>query len=125
MSTLREHYPEFKLRVLFGCGGNRDTDKRAKMGKIASELADSVILTSDNPRNEDGQTIIDDIQSGLKEGFEADIILDRELAIQTAITTLSEDECLLIAGKGHETTQTIGAQILPFSDIEVAQNALV
>ena len=125
MSTLREHYPEFKLRVLFGCGGNRDTGKRAKMGKIASELADSVILTSDNPRNEDGQTIIDDIQSGLKEGFEADIILDRELAIQTAITTLSEDECLLIAGKGHETTQTIGAQILPFSDIEVAQNALV
>ncbi|HIL21016.1 MAG TPA: UDP-N-acetylmuramoyl-L-alanyl-D-glutamate--2,6-diaminopimelate ligase, partial [Candidatus Thioglobus sp.] len=59
------------------------------------------------------------------EGFEADIIVDRELAIQTAITTLSEDECLLIAGKGHETTQTIGAQILPFSDIEVAENALL
>lgn len=125
MKTLREHFPEFKLRVLFGCGGNRDVGKRAKMGKIASELADSVILTSDNPRNEDGQAIINDIQSGLKEGFEADIILDRELAIQTAITTLSEDECLLIAGKGHETTQTIGAQILPFSDIEATHNALV
>ena len=125
MSTLREHFPEFKLRVLFGCGGNRDTNKRAKMGKISSELADSVILTSDNPRNEDPQTIIDEIQSGLKEGFEADIILDRGLAIQTAITTLNEDECLLIAGKGHENTQTIGTKILPFSDIEVAQNALI
>jgi len=125
INTLREHFPEFKLRVLFGCGGNRDADKRAKMGKIASELADSVILTSDNPRNEDSQAIIDDIQSGLKEGFEADIIVDRELAIQTAITTLSEDECLLIAGKGHETTQTIGTQILPFNDFEVSKNALL
>lgn len=95
------------------------------MGKIASKLADSIILTNDNPRNEDAQSIVDDIQSGLKEGFEAEIILDRELAIHTAITTLNEDECLLIAGKGHETTQTIGAQILPFSDIEVTQNALI
>ena len=125
IKTLREHYPEFKLRVLFGCGGNRDVSKRAKMGKIASKLADSIILTNDNPRNEDAQSIVDDIQSGLKEGFEAEIILDRELAIHTAITTLNEDECLLIAGKGHETTQTIGAQILPFSDIEVTQNALI
>jgi UDP-N-acetylmuramoyl-L-alanyl-D-glutamate--2,6-diaminopimelate ligase len=111
--------------VLFGCGGNRDVGKRAKMGKIASELADSVILTNDNPRNEETQNIIDDIQIGIKEGFEAEVILDRKLAIQTAITTLSEDECLLIAGKGHETTQTIGTQILPFSDIQVAENALV
>ena len=125
MNTLREHFPEFKLRVLFGCGGNRDIGKRAKMGKIASELADSIILTNDNPRDDDAQKIIDDIQGGLKEGFEAEVILDRELAIQTAITTLGEDECLLIAGKGHETTQTIGAQILPFSDIQVAQNALI
>jgi UDP-N-acetylmuramoyl-L-alanyl-D-glutamate--2,6-diaminopimelate ligase len=125
IKTLREHYPEFKLRVLFGCGGNRDVGKRAKMGKIASELADSVILTNDNPRNEETQNIIDDIQIGIKEGFEAEVILDRKLAIQTAITTLSEDECLLIAGKGHETTQTIGTQILPFSDIQVAENALV
>ncbi|MCS5591227.1 MAG: UDP-N-acetylmuramoyl-L-alanyl-D-glutamate--2,6-diaminopimelate ligase [Gammaproteobacteria bacterium] len=125
MKTLREHYPESKLRVLFGCGGNRDVGKRAKMGGIASELANSVILTNDNPRNEDAQSIIDDIQIGMKEGFEAEVILDRELAIQTAITTLTEDECLLIAGKGHETTQTTGAQILPFSDIKVAQNALL
>lgn len=125
MKTLREHYPEFKLRVLFGCGGNRDVGKRAKMGKIASEHADSVILTNDNPRNEEAQNIVDDIQVGIKEGFEAEVILDRELAIQTAITTLSEDECLLIAGKGHEITQTIGTQILPFSDILVAENALI
>lgn len=125
MKTLREHYPESKLRVLFGCGGNRDVGKRAKMGKIASELADSIILTNDNPRNEEAQNIIDDIQVGIKEGFEAEVILDRELAIQTAITTLSEDECLLIAGKGHETMQTIGTQVLPFSDIQVAENALI
>ena len=125
MKTLREHHPDFKLRVIFGCGGNRDVGKRAKMGRVASELADSVILTNDNPRNEDAQNIINDIQLGMKEGFEAEVILDRELAIQTAITTLGEHECLLIAGKGHETTQTTGAIILPFSDIKVAQNALL
>jgi UDP-N-acetylmuramoyl-L-alanyl-D-glutamate--2,6-diaminopimelate ligase len=125
MKTLREHHPDFKLRVIFGCGGNRDVGKRAKMGRVASELADSVILTNDNPRNEDAQDIINDIQLGMKEGFEAEVILDRELAIQTAITTLGEHECLLIAGKGHETTQTTGAIILPFSDIKVAQNALL
>ena len=124
INTLHEHYPTFKLRVLFGCGGNRDTDKRSIMGKIASELADSVILTNDNPRNEDAQMIVEDIQVGLKEGFEAEVILDRALAIQTAIATLSGDECLLIAGKGHETTQIIGDQALPFSDIQVAHNAL-
>ena len=125
INTLRAHFPNFKLRVIFGCGGNRDSGKRAKMGRVASELADSLILTNDNPRNENEQDIINDIQMGMKEGFEAEIILDRKLAIQTAIATLGEHECLLIAGKGHEVTQTTGAQILPLSDIKIAQDALL
>ena len=121
--TLQQHYPDFKVRVVFGCGGNRDQTKRAKMGKIASALASTIILTNDNPRSEDPQAIINDILSGIDDSYELDIIQDRKLAIETAITTLQEDECLLIAGKGHESTQTIGETVLAMNDIKIAQNA--
>ena len=124
LSTLRMHYPEFNIRVIFGCGGDRDKGKRQMMGKIASERADSIILTNDNPRSEDPQAIIDDILAGTKVENDVQIILDRGDAIRSAIQSLGEEEALLIAGKGHETTQVIGSKTLPFSDIEVALNAL-
>ena len=125
LSTLRAHYPQSTIRVLFGCGGDRDKSKRQIMGKIASENADSIILTNDNPRSEDPQKIISDILDGIKVENDVQVILDRGHAINSAIQTLGEEEALLIAGKGHETTQIIGSQILPFSDIEVALNALI
>ena len=124
LSTLRTHYPEFNIRVIFGCGGERDKGKRQMMGKIASENADSIILTNDNPRGEDPQSIIDDILAGTKVENDVQVILDRGNAIHSAIQSLGEEEALLIAGKGHETSQVIGTKTLPFSDIEVALNAL-
>jgi len=124
LSTLRMHYPEFNIRVIFGCGGDRDKGKRQMMGKIASERADSIILTNDNPRSEDPQAIIDDILAGTKVENDVQIILDRGDAIRSAIQSLGEEEAILIAGKGHETSQVIGTNTLPFSDIEVALNAL-
>ena len=124
LSTLRTHYPEFNIRVIFGCGGDRDKGKRQMMGKIASERADSIILTNDNPRSEHPQAIIDDILAGTKVENDVQIILDRGDAIRSAIQSLGEEEALLIAGKGHETTQVISSKTLPFSDIEVALNAL-
>ena len=124
LSTLRTHYPEFNIRVIFGCGGDRDKGKRQMMGKIASENADSIILTNDNPRGEDPQSIINDIIAGTKVENDVQVILDRGNAIHSAIQSLGEEEALLIAGKGHETSQVIGTKTLPFSDIEVALNAL-
>ena len=125
LQTLRLHYPESKLRVVFGCGGDRDKSKRQQMGKIASELAHSIILTNDNPRNELPESIIKDIMAGVKIENSTQVITDRKIAINTAITTLNEDEVLLIAGKGHEITQIIGSQVLPFSDNEIALDALI
>jgi len=125
LQTLHLHYPESKLRVVFGCGGDRDKSKRQQMGKIASELAHSIVLTNDNPRNEQPEDIVKDILAGVKIENNTQVILDRKVAINTAITTLNEDEVLLIAGKGHETTQIIGSQVLPFSDIEIALDALI
>lgn len=125
ITALQQHYPAFKVRVMFGCGGNRDQDKRAKMGKIASTLTDSLILTNDNPRLENPQTIIDDILSGVGNNCTLNIIKDRRLAIETAVSTLKDDECLLIAGKGHETTQQFKNEVLHLNDIDVAQAALL
>lgn len=125
LSTLRAHYPEFKIRLIFGCGGDRDNSKRQVMGKIASDNADSIILTNDNPRGEDPQTIINDILAGTKVENDVQVILDRRDAIYSAIQNLGKEEALLIAGKGHETTQIIGSKIHQFSDIEVALNAYI
>ena len=125
LASLRTHYPEFKIRVLFGCGGDRDKTKRQLMGKIASENADSIILTNDNPRSESPEKIIEDILGGIKVENDVQVILDRKHAIEMAVKTLGEDEVLLIAGKGHETTQTIGDQIFQFSDVEVALDAFI
>ncbi len=124
INTLKEHYPAYRVRVVFGCGGNRDQDKRATMGRIASKLASSIILTNDNPRDEDPQSIINDILSGIDDNYAVEVIQDRALAIDTAITTLKDNECLLIAGKGHETTQQFQHKVVDLNDNEIAQNAV-
>lgn len=110
------------LWVVFGCGGDRDTSKRALMGEAAAEGADWVVLTSDNPRSEQPSRILKDIQVGCPDvRF---VIEDREAAIKAAIVTALPGDTLVIAGKGHETEQIIGDVAFPFSDREVAQAAL-
>lgn len=124
ITALQQHYPEYNIRVVFGCGGNRDKDKRSKMGKIVSSLAHNITLTNDNPRGEDPRVIIDDILNGIDDSYGVDITEDRQLAIETAVTTLGENECLLIAGKGNETTQQFKDKTVYLSDIEIIQNAI-
>ena len=121
--TLKAHYPGHKIRVIFGCGGDRDQTKRAPMGKIVSKLANTIILTDDNPRSEDPGQIINDILNGIDDSYEVDIIQDRILAIETGITTLKENECLLIAGKGHESQQHYQNKTIAMNDIDIANNA--
>lgn len=113
-----------RVVVLFGCGGDRDKDKRAKMGGIAARLADSVILTSDNPRSEKPEAILDDIESGMNGAGNYMRIADRREAIARTILGATSRDVVVIAGKGHESYQVVGDQILHFDDREEAQIAL-
>jgi UDP-N-acetylmuramoyl-L-alanyl-D-glutamate--2,6-diaminopimelate ligase len=109
---------------VFGCGGDRDAAKRPLMGEVATRLADDVILTSDNPRSEDPQAIIDDIRAGIPAGAGVAVELDRRRAIERAVAAARPGDVVVIAGKGHETTQTIGETVCPFDDRAVARTAL-
>ena len=111
-----------QLNLVFGCGGDRDKNKRSEMGKIAASFADSVIVTDDNPRSEDPATIRKAILNSCPAASE---IAPRDKAIQQAVAWLNEGDTLLIAGKGHETSQTVGTEILPFDDASVARHALM
>ena len=107
-----------KLVIVFGAGGERDKGKRGQMGEVADKYCEKIYITSDNPRNEDPQKIADMIIGGVK-GFEKICVeLDRASAIKNAINELSEEDILLIAGKGHENKQIIGNKCLDFSDFE-------
>ncbi len=110
-----------KLVVIFGCGGDRDPGKRPMMGEIATRLADKVIVTDDNPRSEDPAAIRAAVMAGAPGAIE---IGDRRLAIETAVSELDEGDVLLIAGKGHEPGQIVGKTVLPFSDHDVAREAI-
>ncbi len=110
--------------VVFGSGGDRDPSKRAPMGEVASRLADRVVLTSDNPRGEDPDTIIDAIRRGINEPSSVQIQPDRRRAIELALTGARPGDIVVIAGKGHETTQTIGDDVIPFDDRSVAADLL-
>jgi len=110
------------LTCVFGCGGDRDPGKRPIMGEVASRLADRCILTSDNPRSENPQAIIDQIRSGTT--TELTCILDRARAIEQAVGDALADDVIVIAGKGHEPYQEVCGVRHPFSDIEQARNAL-
>jgi UDP-N-acetylmuramoyl-L-alanyl-D-glutamate--2,6-diaminopimelate ligase len=119
LKTAREITPENgKLICIFGCGGDRDTTKRPKMGKIAEELADTVIITSDNPRSENPQQIITDILAGFKSTNNVIVEPDRELAIKEAYKIAQPNDVVLIAGKGHEDYQILANETIHFDDRE-------
>ncbi|MDY6803968.1 MAG: UDP-N-acetylmuramoyl-L-alanyl-D-glutamate--2,6-diaminopimelate ligase [Cyanobacteriota bacterium] len=113
-----------KAICVFGCGGDRDRTKRPKMGKIAAELADVAVVTSDNPRTEEPDKILDDILVGIPSGVKPLVIGDRSLAIHTAITIAEPGDGVLIAGKGHEDYQILGTEKIHFDDREQAREAL-
>jgi UDP-N-acetylmuramoyl-L-alanyl-D-glutamate--2,6-diaminopimelate ligase len=113
-----------RVVVVFGCGGERDVSKRPAMGEVASRLADQLYLTSDNPRGEDPEEIIDDVRRGIPTDRGLVVDPDRRSAIFAAVAAAGADDIVVIAGKGHETTQTIGTEVLPFDDRLVASEAL-
>lgn len=115
-----------RLICVFGCGGDRDRTKRPQMGKIAYDLADVAIVTSDNPRTEDPQRILDDILAGIPTPLpESQVIGDRAAAIRAAIAQAQPGDCVLIAGKGHEDYQILGTEKIHFDDREQARAALI
>jgi UDP-N-acetylmuramoyl-L-alanyl-D-glutamate--2,6-diaminopimelate ligase len=111
------------LIVVFGCGGDRDRGKRPLMGAIASAQADIAIVTSDNPRTEDPEKIIDDIVAGMTAG-EYERIEDRRAAIERAIEIADPRDVVVIAGKGHETYQVRGTTHYPFDEKEIVSEIL-
>ncbi len=112
-----------RVWCVFGCGGDRDAGKRPLMGRAAVEGADRVLITDDNPRSEAPESIVADIRRGLS-GAEAHVIHDRTEAIRYAVAHADANDTVLIAGKGHETYQIVGAQCLPFDDREAVRAAL-
>jgi len=123
LSTLAE-LKQARLFVVFGCGGDRDASKRAVMGRIAGQYADYVILTSDNPRTENPEAILDEIEAGVGAGSHVLRIENREQAIQHALKLAEPDDMVLIAGKGHEAYQEIGHERFPFSDQAIVRDIL-
>jgi UDP-N-acetylmuramoyl-L-alanyl-D-glutamate--2,6-diaminopimelate ligase len=114
-----------KVIVVFGAGGDRDRDKRRRMGEVAGKGSDLAVVTSDNPRNEAPLEIIGMIEDGLRSARgQYELVPDRRRAIATAIDVAESGDTVVIAGKGHETTQVIGDQILPFDDREVVRELL-
>jgi UDP-N-acetylmuramoyl-L-alanyl-D-glutamate--2,6-diaminopimelate ligase len=124
LETTREIItPGGKIILVFGCGGDRDKSKRPQMGEIASTGADCVIVTSDNPRSEEPMDIAHEIVCGIEDAnrrASVSVELDRRSAIELALVTARKGDVVIIAGKGHENTQTIGNQVLPFNDAQVA-----
>lgn len=128
LTTLREQNSDGRLAVVFGAGGNRDAGKREPMGRIAAELADLVVITDDNPRNEDPQLIRSAIRAGAV-GSAAEVVEigDRRAAIDHAVGWARPGDVVLIAGKGHESGQTADGSTRPFDDrveLTAALNAL-
>ncbi|MBM3350569.1 MAG: UDP-N-acetylmuramoyl-L-alanyl-D-glutamate--2,6-diaminopimelate ligase [Betaproteobacteria bacterium] len=122
LSTLREQV-QGKLICVFGCGGDRDAGKRSLMGAVAEKLADVVVVTSDNPRGEDPNHIIDQVLRGM--AVRPQVEMDRAQAINLAVQSAQAGDVVLIAGKGHEHYQEAAGVRLPFSDAAVAQTALM
>jgi len=125
LTAAREITPG-RLVCVFGCGGDRDRGKRPLMGRTAYELADTVIVTSDNPRSEDAGAIIDEILAGTPTASASEVEAepDRRAAIRRAIGTAEEGDTIVIAGKGHEHGQTFADRTVPFSDVDEASEAL-
>ena len=122
LKTLRELDPR-RLIVVFGCGGDRDRQKRPLMANVVEQAADHAIITSDNPRKEDPQKIVDEVEKGFH-GKKYEKIVDRTDAISRAVTLAEPRDIVLIAGKGHENYQEFADHTVPFDDIQVARRAL-
>jgi UDP-N-acetylmuramoyl-L-alanyl-D-glutamate--2,6-diaminopimelate ligase len=122
LKTLHELEPG-RLIVVFGCGGDRDRQKRPLMGEIVDRNADYAIITSDNPRKEDPGAIIDEIEEGVHSS-RYEKIIDRTEAISRAISLAQPRDIVLIAGKGHENYQEFADHTVPFDDIQVARRAI-
>jgi len=121
--TLDDIKGDNKLISIIGAGGDRDKKKRPEMGRVAEEYSDYVIVTSDNPRNENQNDIIDDITKGFKyDNYKIEI--DRKRAITNACNNLDNKSILLVAGKGHEDYQIIGKNYIPHNDMEILKNEL-
>lgn len=123
LQAVRAHL-DGKLVCVFGCGGNRDQGKRPQMGRAAELLADDVFVTSDNPRNESANQIIEDVIAGFEKPAQATVEPNRAAAIQQAIANCKPGDVVLVAGKGHETWQEIGGRKIPFSDEATILDAL-
>ena len=126
LKAARQITPENgKLICIFGCGGDRDATKRPKMGSIAEELADKVIVTSDNPRSENPQQIITDILTGFKSTNDVIVEPDRELAIKEAYKLANANDIVLVAGKGHEDYQILSDRTIHFDDREKVREIFI
>lgn len=122
LSALRPLITE-RIIVVFGCGGDRDKTKRPRMGKVAGKLADLVIVTSDNPRSEDPRAITEEITARIRTGNYT-VVVDRMQAIRQALSAAHDGDCVLIAGKGHETYQVLKDTTIAFDDREIARKIL-
>lgn len=121
IEAIRSHFPKNRLRLLFGCGGDRDRGKRPMMGELAARMSDEVIVTSDNPRTERPEAIIADILGGMNGGVRPTVIADRRAAIREALSGQRDNDILLLAGKGHEDYQVIGKEKIHFDEIEICK----
>ncbi len=126
LTAARSSAGDGRIVAVFGCGGDRDPEKRPLMGAAAAEHADVVVITSDNPRSENPQAIIDAAAAGVEAGYRGNVLIevDRREAIAAAIRAARPGDVVVIAGKGHETTQTIGDVARPFDDRTVAREIL-
>jgi UDP-N-acetylmuramoyl-L-alanyl-D-glutamate--2,6-diaminopimelate ligase len=123
--TAAREVADGRVLLVFGAGGDRDRTKRPEMGEVATRLADAVWLTSDNPRSESPLAIIAEVQSGARPaGASLAVEPDRAAAIAAAVDAAAAGDVVVIAGKGHETTQTTGDTVVPFDDRDVAAAAL-
>jgi UDP-N-acetylmuramoyl-L-alanyl-D-glutamate--2,6-diaminopimelate ligase len=113
-----------RVAVVFGCGGQRDRGKRPLMGEVAAGRADLAVLTNDNPRDEDPAAIIEEVRAGVRNRERLVVEPDREAAIALALDWAGPGDVVVVAGKGHETGQQIGASVRPFDDREVARRLL-
>jgi UDP-N-acetylmuramoyl-L-alanyl-D-glutamate--2,6-diaminopimelate ligase len=124
LRDVRELTPHGRVVTVFGCGGDRDRDKRPQMGAVATRLSDVVVVTSDNPRGEAPGAIADAVISGAAAGADLRRVLDRREAIREALDAANPGDVVVIAGKGHETTQTTGDEVVAFDDRAVALELL-
>ena len=122
-SSIREHFSG-QLWCVFGCGGDRDRSKRPLMAKVAEKYADRIIVTTDNPRHENPQDIIDEVMAGFSSTDNVEAIIDRRQAIDVVISNAQPGDVVLLAGKGHETSQIVGDVHIAFDDRRVARELL-